>query len=327
MKSLFSLIGLFVIFNVAESQTKVHSGYSVIFPNHKIFAFESEKSKQQYLKLVKEQKKKQKETGKILPELSVLGIGGTDAYDYTDEYIGFVGALDTSKYTTIISASQISPDTGLHRIIVRLDQLRVWDYPGWGTHTISVTFKAINGTTVANPGDQSQESIAFVEQFKANDQSGAGVTGLPIFNGLNVASTGAGFAFSTTNVNSSGDEDVLKFLGSDEIQNGVKLLSTAQPAIQALSTTALGLGKGLLENTSNRVIQDEQLGLDYEQSGSSVRGARLAEGSYIVIEGPGIFHWSDWVYDKDAEVVVDRTNHNPIPLNYLVFRVNKYKGN
>jgi hypothetical protein len=117
-------------------------------------------------------------------------------------------------------------------------------------------------------------------------------------------------------------------LEGDTFKSGLKLATTAQPAIAPLAGMALALTKTIAQRSRNVSVQDCYLGLDF--SGTSM-GARLGAGDYIAVQIPEnlerVWYWEDWVYEPRSGLVVSRTDPSVlIPYNYVVFGVSRYEG-
>jgi hypothetical protein len=138
---------------------------------------------------------------------------------------------------------------------------------------------------------------------------------------LNVGNDGALFKGHTTNVSNDNDEHFLSFLNSSTFTSGLKLLDTVNPAIPVVSQFAVGIAQAIGSRNKNIGVQDFFLGLDFTSSPS---GARLAQGSYIVVQAPSRgWNWSDWTWDTNLGGVVKKSDNSPIPWNYVVFSVSK----
>ena len=132
----------------------------------------------------------------------------------------------------------------------------------------------------------------------------------------------------TVNVANDADEAFLGFLESDIFKQGLKLATTAQPAIGLFSETALGLTKAIASRNRNVPVQDFYMGLDFT---AVATGARLAVGSYVAVQIPEtlqvVWRWDDWVFDPQNGRLVSRTDPTQlIPYNYLVFGISRYEG-
>jgi hypothetical protein len=129
--------------------------------------------------------------------------------------------------------------------------------------------------------------------------------------------------FHTVNVKNDADEGFLDFLEGDVFKKGLKLATTAQPAIAPLSGMALAITKSISQRNRNVSVQDCYLGLDFA---GTTHGARLAEGDYIAVQIPEslqrVWYWDDWVYEPRSGLIVSRSDPNAlIPYNYVVFGI------
>jgi hypothetical protein len=151
------------------------------------------------------------------------------------------------------------------RIKIALNQLRVADYPGGGIHRVLFDFYARNQL----PGGA--EELHFNATYRAREGERAAIAGYPIFVGLNVGSEGPAFRCHTVNVRNDADEAFLDLLEGDAFKAGLKLATTAQPAIARLVNMALGLTKAVAKRNRNVSVQDFYLGLDFAGTGMGVR--------------------------------------------------------
>jgi hypothetical protein len=246
--------------------------------------------------------------------------------EHTSHAFGFVPQFELGKNECIQikDASNIKPDTSLKnsRIKITLGRLRAADYPGSGMHRILFDFYAKNQL----PGQV--EPVHFNQTYRVQEKESAGITGYPIFIGLNVGSEGVEFKCFTVNVKNENDEKILDFLGSDVFQSGLKLATTAQPAIAPLTSMAVGITNMLAKRNRNVPVQDIFMGLDFT---NTPHVARLAQGSYVAVQIPEKdlveWDWDKWVYNTKNGRIVKKTNKRQlIPYNYLVFSVSKYEG-
>ena len=204
----------------------------------------------------------------------------------------------------------------------RAQSLRVADYPGGGTHRILFDFYARNQV----PG--ASEDLHFNAAYRAREGERAAVRFYPIFVGLGVGAVGVAFHFHTVNVKTDADEAFLDFLDGDAFKAGLKLVTTAQPAIAPLPGMALALTKSIAGRNRNVSVQDCHLGLDFA---GTAMGARLAVGDDIAVQIPEtlqrVWDWQDWVYEPRAGLIVSRADPNAlIPYNSVVFGVSRYEG-
>jgi len=213
-------------------------------------------------------------------------------WQHTAHTFGFLArTAPGSTALPIQHAGNIAADPALKngRIKITLDRLRVSAYPGGGMHRVLFDFYAQNQV----PGEV--EHLHFNATRRVREGQQAAILGYPIFVGLNVGSEGVAFKCFTINVRNDQDEAFLGFLDSDVFKVGLKLASTAQPAIAPFSQMALGLTKGIAAHNRNVPVQDFYLGLDF--SAIPTR-ARLAEGSYLAVQIPEsqqtVWDWYPW---------------------------------
>ena len=256
------------------------------------------------------------------------------AYLNSQHQVGFIPRFTpgTERFQPVVAASNAPADAALQngRINIRLDHLRIYEYPrpllglGSNSHTILFTFEARNQL----PGGS--EAVAFNQTYRARSGQDTAVTGNPVFIGLSVGADGVVFSCKTVNVANSSDEQLVAAINSEAATLGLNLLTTAQPALAPFVGVARGLCNSLAARRRNTAVQEITLGLDFE---SGATGARLAVGSYVVVqvERANEITWSDWRYDTETGTVV-RTNlaegEDPyvLPYNAIVFRVSPYGG-
>jgi hypothetical protein len=244
-------------------------------------------------------------------------------YLHTTHRFGFIPAdAKNPGPITLRDVGNIRPDEVLRdaRINITLDRLRVAGYPGTGQHRILFDFYARN--QVADRA----EDLHFNATYRVAEGEEAGVRGYPIFVGLNVGSYGVAFRGYTVNVRNENDQSILDILESDAFKTGLKLVNAVQPAIVPLSQMALGLTKAIVGRHKNVPVQDFFLGLD---SGSSPMGARLAEGSYVIVQLPqeeaDAWRWDHWEYDCSTGRIAKTSDANAsLRYNYLVLGVARY---
>ncbi len=255
-------------------------------------------------------------------------------YLNSQHQIGFIPRFvpGTGRFHPIMAASNAPADPALknRQINIRLGYLRVYEYPqplinlGDNVHTILFTFEARNQI----PGGG--EEVAFNQTYRARSGQDAAVTGYPIFIGLSVGADGVVFSCKTVNVSNTNDEKLVEAINSNAATLGLSLLTTAQPALAPFVGVARGLCLSLASHRQNTAVQNITLGLDFE---TGATGARLAIGSYVVVQVPRANEivWSDWAFDTETGTIV-RTNlaagEEPylLPYNAIVFRVSPYEG-
>lgn len=233
-------------------------------------------------------------------------------------------AAEHAEFLPIEHAGEIKADTSLKnsRVKITLDRLRVAGYPGSGMHYILFDFYA------QNQASGTVEHLHFNATFRAREGEEAAIVGYPLFVGLNVGHEGLAFKCFTVNVKNQEDEAFLGFLDSDVFRAGLKLVETAQPAIAPLSELAFGLTKSIARRHRNVAVQDFYLGLDF--SAVATR-ARLAEGSYIVVQVPessqAVWNWRQWRYEPASGHIVNQADVTKLlSYNYLVFSLSRYEG-
>jgi hypothetical protein len=253
----------------------------------------------------------------------LFGWGAPQPWEYTTHQFGYLALLTPGDADPrpILYAGNMQADASLKnsRINIHLDRLRVYDYPGGGEHSIMFTFSAQN-QLAGTP-----EPVSFSQIYEAQEKQLAGVTGWPIFIGLNVGTLGVAFQVLTVNVKNKGDETLLGFLESPPFTNGLNLLNTVQPAIKPFAEMTLGLTKMVLERNRNVPVQKFYLGLDFAQA---ALGVRLAQGNYIAAQVPdeAAINWEDWVYSPNTGAIVHKADNTAtLPFNYVVFRITQYE--
>lgn len=242
-----------------------------------------------------------------------------DPFEHTEHQIAYLPFASSGH--TLVPAANVIADKTLRRIFIRLDHIRVYDYPGRGLHRILFTFEA-NNTLVGAQGVA--EKVSFSQLYDAQEGEGTGVFGYPIFNGLNVGPAGVAFKGATLNVENKGDKAALDFMKSGVFADGLNLLTTAQPAIMPFAGILQGVSEMVLKRNENVKVQDFYLGLDFNDGAAF--GARLAEGNYIVVQAPSdTFRWSDWTFDPVNRLIVGAQDPKKImPFNYVCFRVSRF---
>ena len=94
------------------------------------------------------------------------------------------------------------------------------------------------------------------------------------------------FKCATVNVKNDSDEKFLKMLDSDTFKAGLKLATTAQPAIAPLSSLAMGITRAVASRNRNVSVQNFYMGLDFSMTPTR---ARLRAGSYVAVQIPATF--------------------------------------
>src|SRR6266571_4023974 len=88
-----------------------------------------------------------------------------------------------------------------------------------------------------------REHLHFNATYRVQQGEHAGISGYPIFTGLNAGHEGMTLKCRTINVSNDEDEAFLSFLESDVFKAGLQLVTTAQPVIAPFSEMALGIAK------------------------------------------------------------------------------------
>jgi hypothetical protein len=249
----------------------------------------------------------------------LFGRGAPKPWQHSGHQVGYL-APRTSASTgpqPIVSISDVKADASLRqkRINVRLQRLRVFQYPGGGLHYVMLTFKAQNQLKDAT------EPVAFNQTYRVQEGQEAGVIGYPVFLGLSIGDAGVSFQAATVNVKNESDEKLLGFLDSAPVTAGLNLLTTAQPALKPFTEIAVGLGKMVASRNKNVAVDEMFLGLDFD---GTTMGARLAVGDYIVAQVPSSnsLNWNDWQFDPAVGGIVRiAPPKDPIPFNYFVFSI------
>lgn len=245
------------------------------------------------------------------------GLFTRKAYSHTGMIVGFVPQDDHSRDREILGASRITAQPELigKPIKITLDKFHVASYPGLGKHTILCEFSG------CNQAETKKEDLTFARRFDAADGAAAGVSGAPIFMGLNVSADGISFKGRTVNVRSSGDSKILETLDSPAFRGGLSLLHTAQPALIPFTNLTIAAVKQALTDKKNVQVHTFDLGLDFGEGRSSVR---LRAGSYVVLQSDegSRWKWDDFAWNDDGMAICYRHDQStPIPFNYMVFSI------
>lgn len=246
------------------------------------------------------------------------------AWRHTGHAFGYIpAAAPGSDLLPIKHAGNIDPDEDLRheRITIRLDTLRIADYPGKGIHHILFDFRA------QNHAKEFLENVRFSQTYRAQEGQSVGLIGYPVFIGLHVGDEGVAFECSTLNTKNEQEEALVEFLDSEVFKNGLRLASIAQPAIAPLTAMAANITKMLAGRNRNVAVQNFSLGLDFS---SGPGGARLAQGLYIGVQIPEAekvaWKWSEWVYDQaNGHIVKQSEPDQLIPYNFIAFKVTRYQ--
>ena len=117
---------------------------------------------------------------------------------------------------------------------------------------------------------------------------------------------------------------VLNILDTPAFTRGLTLLNTAQPALKPLTSLATATVKVIAKRDKNAVVQQFELGLDFEGSATS---ARLSYGSYIVVQSDegNSWDWTDYEWNAKGMALHPKGKPQESPhFNYLVFAVSPF---
>jgi hypothetical protein len=259
---------------------------------------------------------------------SLFGKPSVPVWMGTEHTIGFIEpGAPGSPARPITHAGNIEPDLTLRGQTIRvvLERLRVWDYPGDGTHRVLVEF---NGKHQTKDGS---EDLTFTQTYNVNEGSEAGVAGDPIFLGLGVGENGISISCRTINLLNEQEESLLGFMDSDVFKSGLTLLKTANPAIGPMTDLAQGVVAGVLSRNKNKKAQEMRLGLDFSNLALQ---PKLRSGTYIVLQlpysdptaqWPDKFQWADWMfYPEDGRIARHDDPNQKLRYNYVAFGITKY---
>ncbi|MBY0460147.1 MAG: hypothetical protein K2V38_22755, partial [Gemmataceae bacterium] len=247
--------------------------------------------------------------------------GRPKLWQHTGHAFGYIAPGASDQPVSIHHAGAIKADASLKgaRLKITLDRLRIAEYPGSGTHHVLFDFYA--QTQIAG----NLEHLHFNATFRGRQGEHAALVGYPLFVGLEAGVEGVAFKCFTVNVKNDQDEALLGFLDSDVFKAGLRLVTTAQPALAPLASMASGLARGMAGRNKNVAVQDFYMGLDF--STISTR-ARLAEGSYLAVQVPeaeeAAWDWSLWKYNPiNGSVVGAKNPQQALSYNYVVFGVSR----
>jgi len=248
-------------------------------------------------------------------------LGKPAKWAHSAHTLGFIPAGRYEDAQPILSAGSFAADESLkgQPLRIALNTLCIASYPGYGMHRVLLDFCA------QSQSSEGAEHLHFNASYRVQDGEHSGVIGQPIFVGVQAGAGGLSLRCLTVNVKNEDDERMISFLDRDVFKAGLKLLSTAQPAVAPLSEMALGLVTALAKRARNVPVQDIYLGLDF---GNTAGGARLAQGTYVAVQIPETqsltWRWSDWVFDHAAgRIVLKSDQATLVPYNYLAFGVER----
>jgi hypothetical protein len=244
-----------------------------------------------------------------------------NVWKFTSHSFGFIPPTAAGNSNIdILNAHSIVPDLSLKgaKIKVTLDRLYVKDYPGKGEHSILMDFYAKNQV-----GNQT-EHVHFNQVYRIQEGQQAGISGYPVFVGLNVGNEGVEFKCYTVNVENKNDKKLVQFLEGDLFKSGLQLLNTVNPVTPILSDFSKGFTEGIANRNKNIPVQDIFLGLDFSEQITT--RAKISEGSYVVIQvqDASNWNWSEWTFNRQKSQVVNKIDQTKSPeFNYFIFSISK----
>jgi hypothetical protein len=250
----------------------------------------------------------------------------TPAWKHATHRVGFLDSVPEGAVQAIDikDAGTIAPDADLRgqRVTLSLMALRVWSYPGRGTHNVLLNFGA------RNQAPDGTETVAFNLSARVPDGEEAGILNYPIFIGLKLGNEGVVFEGRTVNVNNVEDKSVLDVLDSELFRDGLKLLETAQPVIKPFTALGVGLARAMAKRHENIPVQEFKIGLDC--SPGIAMSVRLRAGVYLIAQVPQAtpgkhgLDWNDWVYLPSQHTIVRRTDRGePLPVNFVAIGIRR----
>ncbi len=243
---------------------------------------------------------------------------GSEVYGHTGFLIGHIPLGAAGGEIDIENAFTVPPDVSLKDTRVRITFDRFWveRFPGRGKHKILCEF------TGKNQVEGEQEELRYAITTEAQDRSSAAISGTPIFLGVTVGKNGISFDGKIINVSSSTDDALLEALGSGTFQEGLGLLTMAQPALKPFVGLTASVVKSVLKRSKNKQIHFFKLGLDFAESNTSVA---LRHGSFVVVqyEDPN-WNWKDYVWNAEGQQILHKSDKRPLGYNYVIFRVSPY---
>lgn len=243
-------------------------------------------------------------------------------WEHTSYGYGFISAKPSTSSQTIdiCDARNIpfSKELQNSSILISLDYVRIFNYPGKGNHQVLLKYTTKN--QLANTSDEA----CFNQVYNIQENEHAPISGYPIFVGLSLKKDPLVLECEIVNVKNDDDERLLSFINSTTFNDGMKLLNQTNPVMPIISNYAIGITKMLATRNSNVFIPAPKLGLYFSTIPTQIK---LAIGSYIAVQmpNPGDFDWTKWKFNKNTGTI--QSTEGPkmdIPFNYFVFSVNKY---
>ena len=159
-------------------------------------------------------------------------------YLFATRAFGYLSTSAASSSTNVdlVEAGNMAADPSLkgQAIKIKLDRLRIFDYPGKGVHNVLFDFSGRHQTEAAS------EALHFNQTYRAPEGQGASINGVPIFVGLRVGDDGVFFNCKTVNVSNEDDDKLLGFLDTDTFKQGLQLINNVNPLVPIVSGFAEG---------------------------------------------------------------------------------------
>lgn len=245
---------------------------------------------------------------------------GNQVWGYTGMLCGFLRPEAGGETQKIENAIGLPREETLRnsRVKITLEKFWVHRYPGLGKHKILCEF------TGKNQLQNEPEELRFALTTEAKDGASAAISGSPIFLGVSVGENGIAFEGKTINVKSDTDDTILNAIASGPFKEGLGLLTKVQPALKPFVGLTNSVVQSVLSRSKNVQVFNFKLGLDFAKSQTSVP---LRLGSFIVVQGDNAnWDWDAFCWSTSSAQVLDKINKQPIPYNYIVFRVSEYSA-
>ncbi|MBU3820989.1 hypothetical protein KO566_02865 [Flavobacteriaceae bacterium XHP0103] len=243
-----------------------------------------------------------------------------NVWKYSSHVFGYIPTSSSgSGLVALTDAHAISADKSLigSRVKVTLDRLVVMDYPGNGEHSVLMDFYAKNQLATQT------EHVHFNQVYRIMEGQEAGISGYPVFVGLNVGKEGVEFKCYTVNVENKNDKMLVQFLEGDIFKSGLQLLNQVNPITPVLSDFSKGFTQAIANRHKNIPVQDIFLGLDFTETTTR---PKMAEGSYVVVQvdHANAWDWSQWVFNRANGQLVSQVDSRTGPqFNYFIFSISK----
>ena len=222
---------------------------------------------------------------------------------------------------SVVSANTIKPALfeNMKSVTIRMDGIWVADFPGWGKNkNRQFTFEASNKLK-----DGGSEDVVYNKASPVYEGQGAGIAGVPILRDLNISEKGLNVEITITNLKTDEQIKALGIMDSKAFNSGLGLLTTAQPALVPFTELARGIAKMGAEKDNGLVVGGIKLGLDF-QGVVAGNGGRLNKGTYVAIQAPLEFDFSDLSVDfRNNSHITRKSTGKSLhsEYNYVIFRI------